>query len=175
VLQASPEYEIPLGSPAPFLSVLETVLDLLALWPANQTLIEYLAETLKSQTLPLHIFTPVFLRATRKPELGDPRSLDMLCRLTVDTGAELPLSVLIDTVNPIEPVALSLLDAYHLLRLALGSPYSPLHDLQRSAEDLLSLLLQHLLQYNQAMFTHLTPPEALQVSCAGAFTDDALD
>jgi hypothetical protein len=55
------------------------------------------------------------------------------------------------------------LDAYNLLRLALALPYSPLHDLQRSAEDLLFLLLQNLLQYNQVMFTHLTPPEALQV------------
>lgn len=163
MLHASPDYESLLNSPAPFLSVLETLLDLLAVWPANQTIIEYLAEIVKSQTLSLHIFAPVFLRATRKPELGDPRSLDLLCRLTVDTSAEMPLSVLIDTLNPIEPIALSLLDAYNLLRLALALPYSPLHDLQRSAEDLLFLLLQNLLQYNQVTFTHLTSPEVLQV------------
>ena len=114
---------------------------------------------LKTHLLPLHVFVPIFLRATRKPELADPRSLDMLCHLIVDTSAEMPLSTLLSTVEPLEPLAASLLDAYNILRLALSSPLSPLHDLQSSSQELLFLLLQ----YNQAVLTHLTPSEALQV------------
>jgi len=163
VLRVCPDYETLSNSAAPFLNVLETLLDLLAVWPANQLIIEYLAEVVKSQTLPLDIFVPIFLRATRKPDLGDPRSLDMLCRLIINASMEMPLNALINVVNPIEPVAMSLLDAYNLLRAALGLPYSPLHDLQTSSQGVLFLMLQHLLRYSQAIFTHFTTTEALQV------------
>ncbi|KIM21048.1 hypothetical protein M408DRAFT_112008 [Serendipita vermifera MAFF 305830] len=160
ILQASPDLSNAIVPPIP---ILETILDLLAAWPANQLLVEYLAAIPKSQLLPVHAFVPVVLRATRKPELVDPRSLDMLCRLIVNTSAESPLSTLLSPVEPIEPLAMSLLDAYSLVRMALNSSFSPLHDFQSSSQDLLFLLLQ----YNQAVLAHLTPPEALQFLTVG--------
>jgi hypothetical protein len=141
------------------LSIAEALFDLLVIWPANQAIIEYLDAILKSHLLPLHIFTPAFLRATRKPEFTDSRSVDMLCQLTISTARDMPMDVLISLVDPIEPVPATLFDACNLLRGALNLPYSTLHDLQASASQVLLLLLQ----YNRTILPQLSTQETLQV------------
>lgn len=84
----------------------------------------------------------------------------MLFELAVTISREMPMEVPVNVVDPVEPVALTLLDAYQILRVSLPMPYTPLHKLSASASDVLLLLLQS----TRSIIPQLTPPEAFQVN-----------
>ncbi|CAG8709229.1 12205_t:CDS:2, partial [Acaulospora colombiana] len=144
-------------------SVTNILFNLLAQWPANQAIIEYMAALLKSQLLPLHMFTSVFLRTTRSSELMDPRSLDLVCQLIISTTQASPLDTIVSVVDPLEPIATTLLDTYNLVRNALGVPYTTMHDLQSSASNILLLALQ----YSRPFLPQLSSTEILQLLTLG--------
>jgi hypothetical protein len=120
------------------------ILNLLGTWPVNETLIEYLTALFKAQLMPLHIFVPAFLRANRQRRIEDLRTLDTLCQLTISMSREMPLSVLVSLVDPVDPVPSTVLDAFKLQRTAILSPYSALHDLQATSAEILLLMLQYM-------------------------------
>ncbi|KAG8812133.1 mediator complex subunit [Serendipita sp. 399] len=142
---------------------MDSLLDLLVKWPANQTILEYMEAITRAQILPLHIYFSAFLRNTRQAEYTDPRSPDMLCRLGIQLAAELPLSPVVTMVDPIEPPSTTLLDALTLLREGLQRPYSTVHDLQTSASDVLLLVIQ----YCSTMIPQFTSGDAIQILAIG--------
>jgi hypothetical protein len=159
VLQAAASSDPNANTSVSIISVANTLFDLLAQWPANQAIIEYMAALLKSQLLPLHMFVSVFLRITRNTELIDPRSWDMVCQLIVSTTTASPMDTLVSVVDPLEPIATTLLDTYGLMRRALSFPYSTMYDLQSSASDILLLVLQ----LSRSFLAQLSSAEILQV------------
>ncbi|PVG04021.1 hypothetical protein CPB86DRAFT_722998 [Serendipita vermifera] len=163
VLQAAASADPNAITNTSLISVANTLFNLLAQWPANQAIVEYMAGLLKSQLLPLHMFTSVFLRTTRSSEAIDPRSLDMVCQLIISTTQASPLDTIVSVVDPLEPIATTLLDIYNLMRRALGVPYTTIHDLQSSASNILLLALQ----YSRPFLPQLSSTEILQLLTLG--------
>lgn len=158
MLQASEEYSIFSNTDKTSLPIIEVILNLLGTWPVNETLIEYLSTLFKAQLMPLHIFAPAFLRAYRQGRIEDLRTLDTLCQLTINMSREMPLSALVSLVDPVEPVPSTVLDAFKLLRTAISSPYSAMHDLQVSSAEILLLMLQ----YIPAIAPQFLPADSLE-------------
>ena len=123
--------------------VLDVLLNLLASWPANEAVIDYLATFARGQLLPLHAYFTGFLRATRTTEIIDPRTVDMLCQLGVRLTAEMPFEPIISMTDTSQSASATLMDAFTLVRGALNIPYSPLHDLHTSASEVLLLMIQY--------------------------------
>ncbi|CCA75188.1 hypothetical protein PIIN_09172 [Serendipita indica DSM 11827] len=139
-------------------AVLNLLLNLLASWPANEAIVDYLATLVRGHLLPLHTYFTGFLRFTRTTEIVDPRTVDMLCQLGVRLSAEMPFEPVISITETTQIASVTLMDAFTLVRGALNIPYSPLHDLHTSASEVLLLMIQ----YSRPLFGQFLVHDTLQ-------------
>jgi mediator of RNA polymerase II transcription subunit 5 len=122
----------------------DTILELFRLYPADPTLREYLQLALSDGLLSNAVFVCTFLRAARDPELQNVSTLDMLCRLALNTHYTSGLPP-VGSIVPLADSQVSVLsrvqDALALLRIAHSLPPSNFHHLVLSASELAILLL----------------------------------
>ncbi|CAL1695433.1 unnamed protein product [Somion occarium] len=121
-----------------------SVLALLSSYPGDASLRRYLKTAVEDGFLPLHTFVSSFLLGVRSTELHDADTLDMLCRVALDsyhTSGNQPIGSLVSagtsSADILTPIQLTL----QLLRTASLLPITPLHPLHNSASELLYLLL----------------------------------
>ncbi|KIK71078.1 hypothetical protein GYMLUDRAFT_185434 [Collybiopsis luxurians FD-317 M1] len=125
-------------------SISNSVLALYRSYPGDPALHEYLNFALKDGMISLAVFVATFLQAARSPELHNPATLDMLCRIALDRNYLLgqpPVgSVVALDESPI--VVLGVVqDALGLLQIAHSLPVSHFHQLTTSSSRLVILLL----------------------------------
>lgn len=123
-------------------------------YPADSDLRAFLKASLDDGIVPLPIFVSTFLRwASQSPDLRDPTTLDLLCRLALDTHyanpSTTPIGSIVATSDPPVIVLGSIHDSLTLLRSALSSPISRFHQLSTSAAGLVVLLLSCLRDMSQ--------------------------
>ncbi|KAG1755207.1 mediator complex subunit Med5-domain-containing protein [Suillus paluster] len=125
-------------------AISNTILELYRLCPADPTLREYLQLALSDGLLSNAVFISTFIRAARDPELQNGSTLDMLCRLALNTHYTSGLSP-VGSIIPLTDSQVSVLsrvqDALALLRIAHSLPPSNFHHLILSASELAILLL----------------------------------
>ncbi|KAF5375095.1 hypothetical protein D9758_000207 [Tetrapyrgos nigripes] len=122
----------------------DSVLDLYKLYPGDPALHDYLKYAIQDGMIPVPVFVPTFLQATRSPELHNAATLDMLCRIALDeyyaTGRGSSGSIVAYGESP--SVILELVqDAMALFRTAHSLPSSHFHQLITSSAELLLILL----------------------------------
>lgn len=104
----------------------------------------YLKHAIQDGLLSLPKFVSTFLAASRSPELHNAATLDMLCRVALDSHYASGLPP-IGSVVPYSESTIELLgtvqDAMSLLRTAHSLPITHYHQLTTSASELLVLLL----------------------------------
>lgn len=121
-----------------------TILELYRLYPADPTLREYLQLALSDGLLSNAVFVSTFIRAARDPELQNGSTLDMLCRLALNThytSGSSPAGSIIPLADSQVSVLSKVQDALALLRIAHSLPPSNFHQLIVSASELAILLL----------------------------------
>lgn len=126
--------------------ICETVISLLGSFHGNRDLREYLRFSVIDTVIPvqLHQLLAVFLRNARPPNIHDPSTLDMICRLilTLHYDSSLPPggSLIPFSISPTQLLSI-ISDALSLLRLSYEFTVSPFHQLSSSASELVNLLL----------------------------------
>lgn len=122
----------------------DTILELYRLYPADPTLREYLQLALSDGLLSNTVFISTFLRSARDPDLQNVSTLDMLCRLALNTHYTSGLPP-IGSIIPLADSQVSVLsrvqDSLALLRIAHSFLPSNFHHLILSASELTILLL----------------------------------
>ncbi|KAG2350443.1 hypothetical protein BDR05DRAFT_954539 [Suillus weaverae] len=125
-------------------AISNAILELYRLYPADPTLREYLQLALSDGLLSNAVLVSTFIRAARDPELQNGSTLDMLCRLALNTHYTSGLSP-VGSIIPLADSQISVLskvqDALALLRIAHSLPPSNFHQLIVSASELAILLL----------------------------------
>ncbi|KAJ7225445.1 hypothetical protein GGX14DRAFT_348768 [Mycena pura] len=118
-----------------------SVLVLYRSFPGDPVLQEYLKIALQTGKLSIAIFVSTLLSAARSTELHAPATLDMLCRIALDThySSGLSSAALSYYDSPVT-VSNTLQDALALLRVAHELPMSHFHQLTTSASELVALL-----------------------------------
>lgn len=125
-------------------TISNAILDLYRLYPADHTLREYLQLALSDGLLSNAVFVSTFIRAARDPELQNGSTLDMLCRLALNThytSGSSPAGSIISLADSQVSVLSKVQDALALLRVAHSLPPSNFHQLIVSASELAILLL----------------------------------
>ncbi|KAG2120988.1 mediator complex subunit Med5-domain-containing protein, partial [Suillus discolor] len=125
-------------------AISNTILELYRLYPADPTLREYLQLALSDGLLSNAVFVSTFIRAARDPELQNGSTLDMLCRLALNThytSGSSPAGSIIPLADSQVSVLSKVQDALALLRIAHSLPPSNFHQLIISASELAILLL----------------------------------
>ncbi|KAG1899144.1 mediator complex subunit Med5-domain-containing protein [Suillus fuscotomentosus] len=125
-------------------AISNTILELYRLYPADPTLREYLQLALSDGLLSNAVFVSTFIRAARDPELQNGSTLDMLCRLALNThytSGSSPAGSIIPLADSQVSVLSKVQDALALLRIAHSLPPSNFHQLIVSASELAILLL----------------------------------
>ncbi|KAF5390177.1 hypothetical protein D9757_002860 [Collybiopsis confluens] len=125
-------------------SISNSVLVLYRSYPGDPALHEYLKYALKEEMISLSVFVATFLEAARSPELHNPSTLDMLCRIALNRYYSLGQSPVGSVVamdeSPI--VVLGVVqNAFGLLQIAHSLPVSLFHQLSTSSSELVILLL----------------------------------
>ncbi|KAG1783872.1 mediator complex subunit Med5-domain-containing protein [Suillus placidus] len=125
-------------------AISNAILELYRLYPADPTLREYLQLALSDGLLSNAALVSTFIRAARDPELQNGSTLDMLCRLALNTHYTSGLSPA-GSIIPLADSQISVLskvqDALALLRIAHSLPPSNFHQLIVSTSELAILLL----------------------------------
>ncbi|KAF7306991.1 Mediator of RNA polymerase II transcription subunit 5 [Mycena indigotica] len=118
-----------------------SVLVLYRSFPGDAVLQEYLKIALQSELLPISIYVSTLLSAARSTELHSPATLDMLCRVALDSHYSSGKSStdLADYDSPIT-VLNTLQDALALLTVVQRLRISHFHQLTTSASELVALL-----------------------------------
>lgn len=125
---------------------LDTVISLLGSFHGNRDLREYLRFSVADPVIPVQLYQllTAFLRNSRPPNIHDPSTLDMICRLILamhydsnmpPSGSLIPFPVL-----PAQLLS-TISDALSLLRLSYEFTASPFHQLPTSAAELVMVLL----------------------------------
>ncbi|THH20641.1 hypothetical protein EW146_g766 [Bondarzewia mesenterica] len=126
-------------------NLVHSVLILFSLYPGDFSLQTYLTDAIEDGLLSLGIFVATFLQAARSPELHNPATLDMLCRIAIEShftsGLLLSSSSLISFSESPDAILASIRDALELLRVAHSLPFSHFHRLLESVGYLVTLLL----------------------------------
>jgi mediator of RNA polymerase II transcription subunit 5 len=121
----------------------DSVLVLYSSYPGDPTLLDYLRSALRDGMLSLAMLVTTFLQAVKSPEFHNASSLDILCRLVLNTHYASGLPPVRSVVASLESSAIlsTVQDALWLLRIAHSLPPSHGHQLTASASELLMLLL----------------------------------
>ncbi|KAG2044771.1 mediator complex subunit Med5-domain-containing protein [Suillus americanus] len=125
-------------------TISNAILELYRLYPADPTLREYLQLALSDGLLSNVVFVSTYIRAARDPELQNGSTLDMLCRLALNThyaSGLSPAGSIISLADSQVSVLSKVQDALALLRIAHSLPPSNFHQLIVSASELAILLL----------------------------------
>ncbi|KAI0963789.1 hypothetical protein AcW1_000766 [Taiwanofungus camphoratus] len=113
-------------------------------YPGDPALQGYLTSAIQDGLLPLATYVATFLSAARSPDLHDPTTLDMLCRVALDSHYASGMPAL-GSIVPYSESTIELLgtvqNAMALLRTAHSLPLTHYHQLILSASELLVLLL----------------------------------
>ncbi len=121
------------------------MLSVLRFYPGDPDLQEYLKCAIQENVLSLATFVSTLLQAARSPDLHNPATLDMLCRIALDAHYSSGLTVPVGSIVPYGESAIVTLgtvqDALALLRTAHSLPISHFHQLTTSASELVILLL----------------------------------
>ncbi|CCM05148.1 uncharacterized protein FIBRA_07357 [Fibroporia radiculosa] len=152
-------------------NILDSVLVLFRNYPGDPGLQGYLKRAVEDQLLTLSRLVSTFLSAARSPELHNPATLDMLCRIALDSyyASGLPAmgSIVPYTQSNMELLG-TVQDSMALLRTAHTLPLSQFNQLFASASELLSLLLSCVadisqISTTQAMMYFAEASDVLQV------------
>ncbi|KAI0778549.1 mediator complex subunit Med5-domain-containing protein [Trametes elegans] len=121
-----------------------SVLVLFRDYPGDPALQAYLKQAIEDGLLSLPIFLTTFLAAAQSPDLHNPATLDMLCRVVLDHhyASGMPtIGSLVPYGEPTTRLLNTIQNAMALLRTAYTFPISHFHQLTTSASELLVLLL----------------------------------
>ncbi|KZT05944.1 uncharacterized protein LAESUDRAFT_726512 [Laetiporus sulphureus 93-53] len=125
-------------------SISNSVLILFHNYPGDPGLQAYLKYAIQDGLLSLAKFVSTFLSAARSLELHNAATLDMLCRVALDSHYESgipPIGSLVAYSESAMEVMGTVQDAMALIRTAHSLPMSHFHQLTTSASELLVLLL----------------------------------
>ncbi|ETW87289.1 hypothetical protein HETIRDRAFT_307456, partial [Heterobasidion irregulare TC 32-1] len=141
----------------------DSVLILLSLYPGDFALQSYLRDAIHDGILSLGVFVTTFLLAARSPDLHDPATLDMLCRIAIEShfssGLLLSSSSVISFTESPDGILTSIRNALELLKTAHSLPISHFHRLIESVGYLVTLLT--------SSFTDISKvPRAQAMACA---------
>ncbi|KAL0072044.1 hypothetical protein AAF712_000967 [Marasmius tenuissimus] len=129
-----------------------SVLLLFRSYPGDPDLCSYLKYVVQNGMVSVSVFVATFLQAARSPELNHAATLDMLCRIALDTHYSSSLPPVGSLVAYGEsPIVISgiIQDAFALLRTAHSLPISHFHQLTTSSAELVVALLSRLTDPSQ--------------------------
>ncbi|KAI0639768.1 mediator complex subunit Med5-domain-containing protein [Trametes polyzona] len=122
-----------------------SVLVLFRDYPGDPALQAYLKQAIEDGILTFPTYLTTFLAASRSPELHNPATLDLLCRVVVDyyyaSGLPSPLGWLVPYGEPTARLLNTINNAMALLQTALNLPVPPFHQVMTSAGEIVALLL----------------------------------
>ncbi|KAI0375369.1 hypothetical protein BV20DRAFT_265653 [Pilatotrama ljubarskyi] len=138
------------------IDISNSVLVLFRDYPGDPALQAYLRQAIQDGVLSLPIFLTTFLAAAQSPELHNPATLDMLCRVILDHhyASGMPtIGSLVTYGEPTTRLLNTIQNAMALLRTAYNLPISHFHQLTTSASELLILLLSCVADMSQISTT----------------------
>ncbi|KAG7450430.1 uncharacterized protein BT62DRAFT_978575 [Guyanagaster necrorhizus] len=117
---------------------------MLRFYPGNPDLQEYLKYAIQDGMIPVAVFVATMLQAARSPDLHHPATLDMLCRIALDShysSGSPPMGSVVPYGESAIIIVGTVQDALALLRTAHALPLTHFHQLTTSASELVILLL----------------------------------
>ncbi len=117
---------------------------MLRFYPGNPDLQEYLKYAIQDGMISVAVFVATMLQAARSPELHHPATLDMLCRIALDShysSGSPPMGSVVSYGESAIIIVGTVQDALALLRTAHALPLTHFHQLTTSASELVILLL----------------------------------
>ena len=150
--------------------ILDSVLTLFQLYPADLSLQAYIRQALVSELLSLPTFVVTFLQATKSPSVQDAGTIDMLCKLIRDihTNLRFPL-VLPSLQDESDAVLMILQESLGVLRMCNNFPYHFYQQVSASVAWLVDELHKCIIDFSQisttqAMITYTQVQELINIS-----------
>lgn len=125
--------------------ITDSVLILFSSYPGHPTLQAYLTSAIQDGLVSLSTFMTTFLQAARSPDLHEPSTLDVLCRIAMEAhfssgGPSSPNQLTAFATSP-DALFATIRDALVLLKMTYQLPIPHFHRLFASVENLVMLLL----------------------------------